>query len=91
MVRQHWDLLVTGRVQGVGFRHWVVRTAHELGLDCQVRNREDGSVFIEAEGEEPRLQALFDRCRTGPPLARVASVERDQGPVRGYRGTHIVR
>jgi acylphosphatase len=66
---------IRGRVQGVGFRWWVQREAHALGLTGQVRNCADGSVEIQARGSEDALRALRERLRTGPPTARVNEIE----------------
>ncbi|HEV7669997.1 MAG TPA: acylphosphatase [Thermoanaerobaculia bacterium] len=53
--------VVTGRVQGVGFRFFVRTLARELGLAGRVRNRQDGAVEIEATGSEPALAELERR------------------------------
>jgi acylphosphatase len=66
---------IRGRVQGVGFRWWVQRQAHALGLTGQVRNCADGSVEIRARGSEDAIRALRGRLRTGPPMARVTDIE----------------
>lgn len=68
------EAVVTGRVQGVGFRYFVVRTAGELGLTGHVRNERDGSVSVVAEGEPARLEAFEERLREGPPGAVVSRV-----------------
>lgn len=68
-------IFVTGRVQGVGFRDWVVRTAQRSGLTGWVRNLRDGRVEIFAAGPEEPLQALLEGVRDGPPLARIDHVE----------------
>jgi acylphosphatase len=68
--------IVTGRVQGVGFRWWTVGTAQRLGLRGWVRNRRDGSVEIQAIGRSDRVEALALACESGPPAARVAAVQR---------------
>ena len=68
-------IIVHGRVQGVWFRGWTVEVARSLGLDGWVRNRRDGSVEILASGEEEAVAALIERCRSGPPGARVERVE----------------
>lgn len=68
-------LHIHGRVQGVWYRGWAVDTARELGLDGWVRNRRDGSVELLASGSEPALSALIDRCREGPPAARVERID----------------
>ena len=68
-------IFVSGRVQGVGYRDWVVRTAQRNGLTGYVRNLKDGRVEIFAAGEEGALQTLVEGCREGPSLARVDNVE----------------
>ena len=68
-------VVVTGRVQGVGYRAWIVRQARRLGLAGWVRNRADGSVELLAAGPPDALDALLEACRRGPPLARVEAVE----------------
>ena len=66
---------VSGRVQGVAFRDWTVRTAQKLGLIGWVRNLSDGRVEILASGEEAAIGELVDACREGPAQARVEHVE----------------
>jgi acylphosphatase len=67
-------LLVTGRVQGVGFR-WFVRVAgRRLGLAGWVQNRDDGSVEIAASGSQEKLDELRRQVRRGPDAAHVAEV-----------------
>jgi acylphosphatase len=68
-------LSITGRVQGVGFRAFVTAEARARGLRGWVRNRRDGSVEALAIGEPDAVTALIERCRRGPPAARVNSVE----------------
>jgi acylphosphatase len=62
---------IRGRVQGVGFRYFARHRAVALGLSGWVRNREDGSVEVEAEGDRAALEALVGELRTGPPGAQV--------------------
>lgn len=68
-------LRAVGRVQGVGYRRFVERTAQSLGLSGWVRNADDGSVELEAEGELTAINALRDALRRGPPAARVQSLD----------------
>jgi acylphosphatase len=68
-------LVVTGRVQGVGYRDWVVDRARSLGLAGWVRNRSDGSVEAVIVGDDAAVGQMIDACRRGPRLARVEAVE----------------
>jgi acylphosphatase len=67
--------VVNGRVQGVGFRYFVVREAQALGLAGWVRNLPDGRVEVLAHGEADLVNALEARLWEGPPHAQVAGVE----------------
>jgi acylphosphatase len=67
--------VVRGRVQGVGFRWFVEREAHILGIAGWVRNNHDGSVEVLAQGTRDQLSGLHGRLREGPRAARVDAVE----------------
>lgn len=67
--------LVSGRVQGVGYRFFVAEQAHRLGLTGYVRNLPDGEVEVVAEGEEAVLHQLLSALWKGPPAARVTGVQ----------------
>jgi acylphosphatase len=67
-------LIITGRVQGVGYRIWTERAAAALGIRGWVRNRSDGSVELVATGTESAVGALIEACREGPRGAVVADV-----------------
>lgn len=67
--------LISGRVQGVGFRYFVARLARELHLAGWVRNLPDGRVEAYARGPAAKLKRLEAELRIGPPLAEVRSVE----------------
>lgn len=66
---------VEGRVQGVGYRAWVERTARTIGLTGWVRNRRDGSVEITLQGPVERVDEMLRLCEHGPPDAEVTNVE----------------
>jgi acylphosphatase len=70
--------IVRGRVQGVGFRWFVEREAHILGIAGWVRNNHDGSVEILAQGTRDQLIGLRSRLREGPRAARVDNVEESE-------------
>jgi acylphosphatase len=67
--------VVRGRVQGVGFRWFVEREAHILGIAGWVRNNADSSVEVFAVGTRDQLAGLRSRLREGPRAARVDDVE----------------
>ena len=67
--------VVRGRVQGVGFRWFVEREAHILGIAGWVRNNADGSVEVFAQGSRDQLSGLRSRLLEGPRAARVDGVE----------------
>ncbi len=67
--------LVTGRVQGVGFRYFVRREARRLGLNGWVRNLPDGEVEVLASGTAAALAVLEAALRRGPPMASVTNVQ----------------
>ena len=66
--------VVRGRVQGVGFRFFVVECAQALGLSGWVRNRADGAVEVTAEGERADLDALLVDLQQGPAGSQVEAV-----------------
>jgi acylphosphatase len=68
-------LIVKGRVQGVGFRWYVVDEARRLGLAGWVRNNRDGSVELCAGGAPEALRSLESHVRKGPTGSRVSDVE----------------
>jgi acylphosphatase len=68
-------IIVTGEVQGVGFRMFTVRRAAELNITGWVRNLEDGSVEILAEGTRSNLDTLLSLVHEGPRMAQVDNVK----------------
>ena len=68
-------VIISGIVQGVGFRHFTQRKAEELGLRGWVRNTEDGGVETVLEGEKTRIQEMIKLCHKGPFGAKVEKVE----------------
>ena len=82
--------VVRGRVQGVGFRWFVEREAHMLGVSGWVRNNADGSVEVLAMGTREQLSGLRSRLQQGPRAARVDAVEeKDAQPVAGLKSFRI--
>jgi acylphosphatase len=81
---------VTGKVQGVGYRSFVVRNGEQLDLAGTVRNADDGSVEIVANGREADLDAFRSRLLSGPRFATVTNVDMssildETVPLSGFR------
>jgi acylphosphatase len=68
-------VLIRGRVQGVGYRDWTLRTALAHGLEGWVRNRRDGTVEALFAGESGLVAEMLAACRSGPPAAQVLVVQ----------------
>jgi acylphosphatase len=83
---------VTGRVQGVGFRAYVQKHAHQNGLAGWVRNDESGSVLGYAEGDVISMQRFVDALNPGPPNAKVETVDTmEETPIGTFRTFDIRR
>lgn len=82
---------MTGHVQGVGFRYFVLREAMDVGLEGWVANTPAGAVKVVAEGPRPHLDALLERLREGPPAALVDHVSEAFMPATGTLGPFTVR
>ncbi len=68
------NVLISGRVQGVFFRAFVNRRAHDLGLKGRVSNTSDGKVEAIFEGSPQKVDEMIKLCRQGPPAAKVEKV-----------------
>ena len=79
-------ILVTGRVQGVGYRAWIEDQAEALGLAGWVRNRRDGSVEAVLAGDGGAVDRVIAACRGGPWAANVSDVR-----VADYLGPKLAR
>jgi acylphosphatase len=87
--RLHAD--VYGRVQGVGFRAFVVETGITLGVTGWARNKWDGSVEVIAEADRQTLESLLAALHRGPRMANVARVEVKWQPATGEFNSFHVR
>jgi acylphosphatase len=85
------EVTVGGRVQGVGYRYFVIARAMRLGLTGWVSNEQDGSVQVVAEGPRADLDDLLDELREGPPSALVEYVAEDWLPYTGRWSDFSIR
>lgn len=68
-------VIISGRVQGVGYRSWTVSKASALNLKGWVRNVRDGTVEAVFSGEKQSIAVMLEACKKGPLLARVTNVQ----------------
>ncbi len=83
--------VLSGRVQGVGFRFFAESAAREARITGWVRNRHDGTVETVAEGEAEDVRRYLDRLRAGPIGSRVTALDEEEVPIRGYDSFEITR
>lgn len=69
------EIIVSGKVQGVGFRCGAKKRAEELNLECDAENLENGDVYIKAVGEKDKLQQLVDWCKEGSTSSVVENIQ----------------
>lgn len=86
-----FKLEISGRVQGVSYRYSTKKRALELGLKGMVKNRADGTVYAEIEGEKEALQQMIDWCWQGPSYAKVEKVNVESAPEKQYTSFEIIR
>ncbi|MEJ5226546.1 acylphosphatase [Thermodesulfovibrio sp.] len=82
-------LLISGRVQGVFYRAFTREVAESLGLKGWVRNLRDGRVEAVFEGDEDKISIAIERCKEGPPYAKVDSIEITWDEAEGYTDFEI--
>lgn len=76
---------VYGKVQGVGFRYSALQKANEMGVRGFVKNRTDGSVYMEVEAEPELLEQFLLWCQKGPSWSRVDKIMVNDIPFNNYR------
>jgi acylphosphatase len=83
--------ILSGRVQGVGFRFFAERAAGDAGVTGWVRNRSDGSVETVVEGEADAVARYLERLRAGPGGSRIMSFTEEEAELHGYASFEITR
>ena len=87
----HYKISVVGRVQGVWFRKYTREAALSRGVKGFVENSDDGSVYIEAEGNSEKLEQFLEWLQQGSPLSRVDKVLHKEGQPVGFSTFEIRR
>lgn len=87
MVEKCLVAVISGRVQGVGYRAFAADAAMRASLQGTARNMIDGRVEVIAEGSENQLRAFLEELRIGPTLSRVDNIEsRWEDPIKDFTG-----
>lgn len=81
---KHINIKIYGRVQGIFFRYSAKLQADSLKVTGFAINEDDGSLFIEAEGEEENLNKFLDWCKKGPSLAKVEKIEVTESELKNF-------
>lgn len=81
---KHYNIHVSGKVQGVGFRYHTRMKAIELKIKGFVQNKPDRSVYIEAEGEEETLNEFLAWCKHGPSWSHVEASTYSESPIQNF-------
>lgn len=82
---RHYNIRVSGKVQGVWFRKFTQLKAQELDVKGFVRNEADGSVYIEAEGMDDAFKLFIPFCNQGPESASVEHLSIEEGEVVSFQ------
>jgi len=88
--KKSFHILVSGRVQGIGYRYSAVRAAAKHRIAGWVRNNVDGSVELDCEGDAKDMDGFIDWIKVGPTGARVSNVEIREKPYRGFYSRFVV-
>ena len=73
-MKKHFDITIFGLVQGISFRDEAKELANKLGVFGFIRNKNDGSVYAEVEGDDMDVREFIKWCHTGPRIAKVERV-----------------
>ena len=90
-MKKHYNITVTGKVQGVYFRASTRNKAEDWHITGFVENRGDDNVYIEAEGDEEDLKKLAEWCQDGPVYAIVNDVTVEEGEVQDFTDFEIIK
>jgi len=82
---KHLNIKVHGKVQGVYFRDSTKMVADQLGVKGWIRNESDGSIYIEAEGDDWILDNFLDWCEEGTERAEVQLVEKAESEMQRFQ------
>ena len=88
---KHLDIHVSGKVQGVFYRATAKAVADQLGVKGTARNEADGTVAIEAEGDDFSLEMFLEFCHKGSDKAEVENVDVTESSLKHYRNFEVIK
>lgn len=88
---KHINIKVSGKVQGVSFRAVTKVVADQMGVRGMIRNEKDGSVYIEAEGDDTLLEVFIEWCNEGTDRAKVENVTVTPAELKHYQNFEIIK
>lgn len=88
---KHIDIRITGKVQGVSFRATTKAVADQMGVRGFVRNEKDGSLYIEAEGDDLLLEVFLEWCHEGSDRSKIENVDVVPGELKNYQNFSILK
>lgn len=89
-MRKHFNIVVGGLVQGVFFRVYAKKEAEQLNLKGFSKNQNDGSVYIEVEGDKKSLGKFLSWCKKGSTLAKVDNIKISEGKLQNFKNFKII-
>jgi acylphosphatase len=90
-MQKHFNITISGKVQGVFYRASAKEKAIDLGIKGYVMNLENGNVYMEAEGYQNQLDELVKWCKKGPAIARVEAVDVVESDWIGYEDFLVLK
>lgn len=88
-MKRHLNITLSGKVQHIGFRFMTMQAAYKYGVFGFTRNKSNGSIYIEAEGEDENLQKFLDWCKVGPVGAEVNEIDTVEGELKDFTSFDI--
>ena len=83
-MKKHLNLIISGKVQHIGFRFMAMQAAYKYGVFGFARNKSNGTIYIEAEGEEENLNNFVDWCKVGPVGASIKEIEMVEDEMKDF-------
>jgi acylphosphatase len=89
--QKHYNITISGMVQGVGFRYNARTIAQYIGINGFVKNIPGNKVYIETEGTESELSEFINWCHKGPGYAHIEKVDVEPGEMEHFKSFEILR